>query len=93
VVSFWKEHPEWADRRPNTQRPAPRCKAHGVEKVRSTGKSRYRCVECEREEWEREGTPTGLQHDARPLRDVWSRQGLEGRQPACHGRVLDVLPP
>jgi hypothetical protein len=52
-VSFWKEHPEFASRRPGATRPAPKCPVHGTPKVRQTAKTPYRCTECEREAWER----------------------------------------
>lgn len=54
MTTFWK----WSgmgDNRPKTRRPVPTCRVHGVTKVRQTGKTPYRCPECEREAWVRGG--------------------------------------
>lgn len=51
MSTFWKG----TRRGPKTRRPAPVCKAHGVTKVRQTAKTPYRCPQCEREAWERQG--------------------------------------
>lgn len=49
-MSFWSEA---APKRPKTRRPPPTCMAHGIEKVRQTAKTPYRCPACERDAWQR----------------------------------------